>query len=152
MNIEILSDCAGIAGLLLSIALAIREFLRARMCFDFLVLDYVVVRNVTQFFVSIANKSKTPLVITEILFHDVSCELEPKKIRGEPGQWNAVTTPRFPLSVPGQDAKFMYLEFVGCSDNQLTADIFVTFQIQTISRQVSRTVLLQGTSHYLHSR
>ena len=151
--IDFLTDLAGIAGLCLSIFLAVSDFLRNRLNFEFSVLDYRDIKafGVTQFFVSISNKSKTPLVITEFVYHGTTCELEPKKIRGEPNSWNGVTTPRFPLCIPSYSAQFVYLEFVGCEDMSLAADTWMTLQIQTISRLESRTVLLPSTSHYLHN-
>lgn len=150
LNADLLSKLAGVAGLCLSLFLAVSEHFKNRQNFELSVLDYTEVRYVTQFFVSIVNKSKTPLVITEISFHGTPCELEPKKIRGEPGDWNSVTTPRFPLHIPANSAQFFYLEFLYCAHTPLIADTWVTFQIHTISQQAIKTVLLPCTAYYLH--
>ena len=150
--IDLLSKLAGVAGLCLSLFLAISGFLKNRTVFEFSVLDYTQVRYVSQFFVSIVNKSYAPLVITEVVFHGTVCELEPKMIRNDPDAWNGVTTPRFPLCIPPRSAQCVYLEFVGCEHSPLAADTWVTFQIQAISHRELRSVLLPGTGHYLHIR
>ncbi len=150
--IDILSKLAGVAGLLLSLFLAISGFIKNRTIFELSVLDYTRIGTISQFFVSIVNKSNAPLVITEIVFHGTVCELEPKKIRNDPDAWNGVTTPRFPLCIPARSAQFAYLEFVECEHSPLAADTWVTFQIQTISRRELRSVLLPGMGHYLHIR
>lgn len=151
-TIDLLSKLAGVVGLCLSLFLAISGFFKTRTVFDLSVLDYTRVRTISQFFISIVNKSSAPLVITEIVFHGTVCELEPKRIRNDPEAWSGVTTPRFPLCVPARSAQFVYLEFVGCEHSPLVADTWVTFQVQTISRRESRSVLLPGMGHYLHIR
>ena len=151
-TIDLLSTLAGVAGFCLSLFLAISNLLKNRIIFELSVLDYTQVNAISQFFVSIVNKSYSPLVITEIEFCGIICELEPKKIRNNPEDWNGVTTPRFPLCIPARSAQLVYLEFVGCKHSPLVADTWVTFQIQTISRRESRSVLLPGTGHYLHIR
>ena len=155
INFDLLSNLAGVAGLCLSLFLAVSEFLKDRQKFEFSVLDYTdvrYVRDVTQFFVSIVNKSSAPLVITEVAFHGTICELEPKEVRSGSPARAAGTTPRFPLCVPARSAQFVYLEFVDCEHSPLVADTWVTFQIQTIDQRELRTVLLGSTSHYLHKR
>lgn len=150
---DFLSKLVGAAGFGLSLFLAISGFLKNRQSFDVSVIDYRDFGKATTFFLSIVNKSQSPLVITEVTYLGTVCELEPKRIRNDPQAWNGVTTPRFPICIPARSAQCVYLEFVGRLDPQhipLTADIWVTLQIQTISHKELRTLLLGPPGHYLH--
>ena len=150
MNFENLVDLAGILGFILSLWLAIYGWLRRREKFQIHVVDYADFGGSTRFFWIIQNDSSCPLVIREVYFDGVVCELCPKKIRGEPGAWNGVTTPSFPIRVPPHDAEAVYLEFVGCEHSPLAAGTLVSFQIQTTSQSGLKTVLLGNKSHYLN--
>lgn len=152
MHFDVLADIAGCLGLLLSVFTLFIGAVKNRESFDLNVIDYSTPLYTAQFLVSIVNRSKRPLVITEITFSGISCELEPKRIRGEPTAWNGATTCRFPLCVNPGSADFVYIEFVASERMSLIADTWVTFQIQTTHQQVLKTVLLGSTSHYLHRR
>ena len=152
MIIDLLVDLAGIAGFILSVILAFFSFIRSRECYRISVIDFADFGPSTRFLISFSNRSASPLVITEICFCGTICELEPKKIRGEPGAWNGVTTPAFPICVPAHEAAFAYIEFVNCPNDPLAPDMQVTFQIQTTARRGLKTVLLPSRSHYLNRR
>lgn len=143
-------DIAGVAGFVLALWLAFYGWASKRERYTISVLDYADFGPSTRFFLSIQNNSDRPLVIREVSFHGVVCELLPKKIRGEPESWNGVTTHRFPIRVRPHDAEAVFLEFVGCAHSPLIADTWVTFQIQTTSQSGLQTALLGSKSHYLN--
>ena len=144
-------DIAGVAGFILALWLAIYGWSVKRECYTVSVLDYADFGPSTRFFLAIQNNSDRPLVIREVRFHGVVCELLPKKIRGEPGTWNGETTHRFPIRVRPHDAEAVFLEFVNCEHSPLTADTWVSFQILTTSQSGSKSVLLGSKSHYLNN-
>ncbi len=59
-TIDLLSTLAGVAGLCLSLFLAISGWLKNRTTFDLSVLDYTRVRTTSQFFVSISRCAFRP--------------------------------------------------------------------------------------------
>lgn len=152
MNFSVLADIAGCVGCALSLFLALSKWVNSRENFTISVIDYADFGGSTRFLLSIENKSHAPLTICKISFCGTDCELEPKKIRGDPNAWNGATTARFPLRVQPHDAAFVYTEFVGCEHSRLIADMFVTFQIQSIDHSVSKTVLLGNTAYYLNKK
>lgn len=150
MNFGNFVDLAGILGFILSLWLAIYGWLRRREKFQIHVVDYADFGGSTRFFWIIQNDSSRPLVVREVRFHGVVCELCPKAIRGDPGKWNGASTHPFPIRVRPHDAEAVYLEFVGCEHSPLVADTWVSFQIQTTSQSGLKTVLLCSKSHYLN--
>lgn len=152
MSVDFLVDIAGIAGFVLSVILAVWGFIQSRENYQITVIDYADFGPSTRFLISITNLSANPLIITQFRFCGTTCELEPKKIRGEPETWNGVTTPQFPICVPARGAAFAYIEFVDCPSAPLVPDMLVTFQIQTTARLGLKTVLLPNKSHYLNRR
>lgn len=148
--LESLSNFAGVIGCFLSVFILLRDRYRSRIRFSLDVIDYDVYAHSTRFYVSISNLSHSPLVITRIHFDGILCELDPKKIRKPPDPLPLLTTPQFPLAIEALGARLFYIEFLNHSPRQLTHGTPVTFQIHTISRQVSKTVLLGNTSHYLN--
>ena len=143
-------DIAGVLGFALSLWLACLGWLQKRERFEIQVLDYADFGDSTRFYLSIQNNSAQPLIIQNIKYHETSCELLPKKIRGEPGTWSAVMTRRFPIRVRPHDAEAVFLEFLVYGQNPLIADTWVSFQIQTTSRSGVKTALLGSKSHYLN--
>ena len=148
-DLQILVDIAGVAGFLLSFWLACCGWLLGRERYRFDVLDYADFGGTSRFFVTIQNDSSRPLVVREIRYLGTTCELLPKKIRGEPGSWNGETTRRFPIRVLPHDVEAVFLEFLVRGHSPLAPDTWVSFQIQTTSRLGSKTVLLCSKSHYL---
>ena len=149
--VDLLSKLAGVAGFCLSLFLAVSGFLKNRTSFEISVLDYrSFPGNTVTFYLSIVNKSYTPLVITEVVFQETVCELVPRMVLNEPGDWNMAATPRFPLGIPARSAEFVFLEFRRCGQTPPAADTWVTFQIQTISRRELKTVLLGPPARHLH--
>lgn len=148
--LSILSDAAGVLALLLSAFILIRDYLRERLRFSLDIVDYDVYRHSARFYISFSNLSHRPLIITGITYHEMLCELDPKRIRKPPEPLPLQHTPQFPLAIEAQGAGLYYVEFLGFSQKQLSRGTPVTFQIQTISRTVSKTVLLGEKSHYLH--
>lgn len=150
MLYEVLADIAGVAGFALSLWIVLFGWFQRREAFKVTVLDYSDLPSSVRFFLLIRNESNSPLVITEIKYLGTTCELEPKKIRGEPGSWNAVSSARFPVRVRPHDAELLYIEVVGCEYIPLAPDTWVSFQIQTISRSAQKTALLGNKSRYLN--
>lgn len=143
-------DFAGVAGFVLALWLAFYGWTRKREHYAISVLDYADFGLSTRFLLSIQNNSEAPLVISEVKYLGTVCELEPKKIRGDPEAWNGATTPRFPVRVRPHDVELVYLEFLVHGQTPLAADTWVTFQIQTTFRPGLQTVLLGSRSHYLN--
>lgn len=152
MDFNLLANIAGCLGFLLSVFTLIQNAIKRRECFKLDVLDYADFGPSTRFLVTIQNNSSSVLVIREFRYLGVVCELEPKKIRGDPALWNGSSTPRFPVRVRPHDAESVYLEFVDCEHSPLTADTWVTFQILTTSQSGLQTVLLGSKSHYLNKK
>ena len=149
--LDIVVDVVGVAGFVLSLALAISTAFQRRESYCVHVLDYADFGRSTRFFLSIENYSSRPLVICKTVFCGTDCELLPKRIRGEPGTWNGETTRRFPIQVRPHDAEAVFLEFVDCEHSPLIADTWVTFQIRTTAGTGSKTALLGSKSHYLNN-
>ena len=144
-------DIAGVSGFILALWLAFYGWVSKRERYAVSVLDYADFGQSTRFFLVIQNNSDRPLVIREVTFQGTVCELLPKKIRGDPESWNGETTHRFPIRVRPHDAEAVFLEFVGCEHSPLTADTWVTFQIQTTAQAGLKTVLLGSRSRYLNN-
>lgn len=148
--LSVLSDVAGILGLALSVYSLVRDYLRSRPRFTIDVIDYANRGRTAQFYFRIANRSNRPLIITGILYRETLCELDPKRIRVQRPPLPTHCTPQFPLAIEAQEAGLYYIEFVNPPQKQLSRGIPVTFQIQTISQTVLKTVPLGEQSHYLH--
>ena len=119
------------------------------------IIDYeVCTKRVTQFLVCFSNKSDSPLSIISVSYDGTICELEPKKIKGFPTDWNFQSSPRFPLCVPARGCQYAYLEFVSRSPKQkpLSPHTAVNFEIRSTRKLVQKTVSLPEKSHYLHTR
>lgn len=149
---SISADISGILALLLSISIIIANYIKSRTIFDLTIVDYADFGGTTRFLLLVKNKSSNPLTISKIIFDETVCELEPKKIRGIPGTWNGVTTPRFPVRIPPRDADLFYVEFLTVPSTCLECGMHLNFQIQTIDLQVSKTVLLGNRSYYLNKK
>lgn len=150
--VEILSNIAGCLGFVLSLCLVFNEWFNRRTKFDISVLDYNNHAQSVRFLLSVKNKSNAPLVISSISAFETICELEPKRIRNEPGSWNAAVSARFPVRVHSRDIENFYIEILTGSNIPLDSGTRVTFQIQTIGRMVRKTVLLGNRAHYLNKR
>lgn len=147
-----IADIIGILGFLISIFTLIINHFQRKTKFKIFVADYVNRGSVIQFLLCISNLSSEPLTIVSIKFNEITCELEPKKIRGNPEDWNSVTTPRFPVCIAAHSSCYVYLEFLGCEHISLNPGTVVNFQIYTTLRQVQKNITLDNTSHYLHKK
>lgn len=152
MDVGFWADLAGVLGLALSLFIAISGAIKARENYIVRVIDYADFGGTTRFLISISNNSRTPLVITEISYQGTICELEPKKVRGNPEAWNGATTPRFPLCIPAGGAQFAYIEFLLAQHIPLSPGTTVTFQIRSTLLLEQKIVVLGRTSHYLHRK
>lgn len=148
--LDIFVDVAGIAGFCISIFLLFLDWFRKKETYQLSVLDYADFGGTTRFFIIIQNNSTRPLIIKEITYCEVACELLPKRIRGNPESWNGAATHRFPIRVLPHDAEAVFLEFLVVAQNPLTPGTTVNFQIQTISQTEERSLLLGNKSHYLN--
>lgn len=150
MDFQFWTNLAAVLGFVLSVVNALFALLSSRERFELCVLDYADFGPSTRFMVCVSNLSSKPLTITAVTYGKVLCELEPKMIRNNPGDWNFASTPRFPLCIPAHSSCIVYLEFVALRHRSLSAGMQVSFQIRTTSRSVWKTVLLGNRAHYLN--
>lgn len=148
---EIVSIVISILSLGLSIAIAIRTYLKERESYSADVIDYRSFQTESQFLFCFSNTSSCPLTIIGIKYDGIICLLEPKAIetrRGVP-VW---MTAEFPLCIPAHGAQYTYVLFPGAGvpHKQLTPGTVVNFQIQTTQSLSQRTVILSHTWYYLH--
>lgn len=146
-----LADLSGIAGFLLSLFILFRDCRRNRLSFSVDVIDYADFGGSTRFYLLITNHSHRPLTITKIVYDGILCELDPKKIRNRPDDWNFQHSAQFPVCIAALDARMVYLEFVAPPHTQLSPGRAVSFRIQTISRSVSKTLTLSNRLCYLNT-
>lgn len=148
---EIVSIVISILSLGLSIAIAIRTYLKERESYSADVIDYRSFQTESQFLFCFSNTSSCPLTIIGIKYDRIICLLEPKAIetrRGVPVRMTA----EFPLCIPAHGAQYTYVLFPGAGvpHKQLTPGTVVNFQIQTTQSLSQRTVILSHTGYYLH--
>lgn len=148
---EIVSIVISILSLGLSIAIAIRTYLKERESYSADVIDYRSFQTESQFLFCFSNTSSCPLTIIGIKYDGIVCLLEPKAIetrRGVPVRMTA----EFPLCIPAHGAQYTYVLFPGAGvpHKQLTPGTVVNFQIQTTQSLSQRTVILSHTGYYLH--
>ena len=144
-----------VAGFIMSLITTVRNAFNARESYSIEVIDYAFrdSHNV-QFLICITNRSDSALSIIDIKVFETICELYPKKIYGEPENWNFRHTANFPLCIPAHGCQHAYLEFL---DGSFQADRLgpgktVRFEIRSTRRQVRKNVTLGNESHYLHTR
>lgn len=147
---SILSSIAGCLGFLLSLYLAFRAWMSSRIKFDLAVLDYNNRSESVRFFLMVKNNSSSPLVISSIASFGTTCELEPKKIHGDPTAWNGVVSARFPVRVRARDIEMFYIELLTRRSIPLLPGTRVSFQIETNARTARKTVLLGNKARYLN--
>lgn len=150
--LDFVVGAAGVAGFFLSLWLAVSQWWTAREAFRLSVIDYAVHGEVTLFLIVVENLSRSPLVVLSLTYLGTICEIEPKRVRGRPPEWNSAVSARFPIHIPPRDAGLFYIEFVGCPCSPLDVGTPVTLQIQTIRRTVPRTLILEHKAHYLNKR
>lgn len=148
---EIVSIVISILSLGLSIAIAIRTYLKERESYSADIIDYRSFQTESQFLFCFSNTSSCPLTIIGIKYDGIICLLEPKAIetrRGIPVRMTA----EFPLCIPAHGAQYTYVLFPGAGvpHKQLTPGTVVNFQIQTTQSLSQRTVILSHTGYYLH--
>lgn len=148
---EIVSIVISILSLGLSIAIAIRTYLKERESYSADVIDYRSFQTESQFLFCFSNTSSCPLTIIGIKYDGIICLLEPKAIetrRGVPVRMTA----EFPLCIPAHGAQYTYVLFPGAGvpHKQLTPGTVVNFQIQTTQSLSQRTVILSHTGYYLY--
>lgn len=148
---EIVSIVISILSLGLSIAIAIRTYLKERESYSADVIDYRSFQTESQFLFCFSNTSSCPLTIIGIKYDGIICLLEPKAIetrRGVPVRMTA----EFPLCIPAHGAQYTYVLFPGAGvpHMQLTPGTVVNFQIQTTQSLSQRTIILSHTGYYLH--
>lgn len=142
-----------VLSFLLSLGLAVRTFLKERESYSVSVTDYRIINDdVALFLLCIENKSDTPLVILSLRYDGIPCKLEPTKIYGKPGNFDARISADFPLRIPGHDALYTYLVFHDAQIRQKkpVPGTAVNFQIQTTRHLSHKTMILSHTRYYLH--
>ena len=127
-------------------------YFSSRRRIDMQILDYSSHLNVVQFFMYIQNQSRSPICISCISLQlddkEISCELIPKKIRGN--DTNLICTPSFPLNLSSLMGVQYFFEFVNCPDISLASGKTISFVIYTNRGALKKSVKLGDTSRYLH--
>lgn len=147
---ELIISCI---SLFVSIYVLISTHLKSCEKYEISIVDYSFrFGYVLQLLVVFTNHSDSPLTIKSVFCDGTICELEPKKIRGNPGSFGFVSTPQFPLCIPAHGCQYAYLEFLS---HQYTAPVpgtTLNLEICSTRKSVQKTVLLGGISHYLHTK
>lgn len=127
-------------------------YFSSRRHIDMHILDYSSYLHVVQFFIYIQNQSRSPICISCISLQldgqEISCELIPKKIRGNDP--NLICTPFFPLNLSPLMGVQHFFEFVNCPDISLASGKKISFAIYTNRGVIKKSVTLGNTSRYLH--
>lgn len=149
---EIVSIVISILSLGLSIAIAIRTYLKERESYSADVIDYRSFQTESQFLFCFSNTSSCPLTIIDIRYDGLICLLEPKAIETKLDGTIVRASAQFPLCIPAHGAQYTYVLFPGAGvpHKQLTPGTVVNFQIQTTQSLSQRTVILSHTGYYLH--
>lgn len=152
---EIIALIISVSSFLLSVYTIVSAKIKAVEKYDIDIVDYMVYDNTsTQFLVCVSNKSSEPLSILSISYNGIICELEPKKIKNNPPDWNFQSTPRFPLCIAAHGCQYAYLEFVDRihPHKSLCRETTVNFQIRSTRKTVHKKISLGEPSHYLHTK
>lgn len=131
------------------------SYIRSRENYTVEVIDHSTPRSdVMQLMVCISNASASPLTILSFTMFGTTCELRPKRIRGNPADFGFQGTPQFPICVPAWGAVYAYVEFV---DSDLpVAGLYpgrkVDLTVRSTLRAQTLTITLPATACYLHKR
>lgn len=141
-----------IISLIVSCSVLISNGIKSRERYNISVVDYAFRRSdILQLLIVITNCSDSPLTIKSIFCGESICELEPKKIRGLPGNFGFVSTPQFPLCIPAHGCQYAYLEFLNYRHTPPVPGTSLTLEIHSTLKPARKTVLLGDISHYLHT-
>lgn len=165
MNVELLSKITSVVSsinfeLLFSFAiLSISAFILISNWisniekYEVYVIDYKLINpGIFQMLIGITNRSSSPLIIKSVSCDESICELEPKKIRGNPGGFGFVSTPRFPVCIPSHGCDYFYLEFLNFRNTQISRGTVLSLEICSTRKSERKTVTLGDISRYLHTR
>lgn len=144
-----------VASFIMSVWATGSAFLRSLESYAVEVIDHSTPRSdVMQLMVCIRNASSSPLTVLSFSMFGTTCELRPKKIRGNPEAFGFQGTPQFPICIPARGAVYAYVEFVG-SDLPI-AGLYpgrkVDLSVRSTIREQTLTITLPDTACYLHSR
>lgn len=147
--------CISVISFVVSVLTAASAFIRSRENYAVEVIDHSTPRSdVMQLLVCIRNCSSSPLTILSFAIFGTTCELRPKKIRGNPADFGFQGTPQFPVCVPARGAVYAYLEFVG--GDLPVAGLYpgrrVDLTVRSTIRDRTLSITLPNTACYLHSR
>lgn len=149
---ETLAHICGVAGLLVSVVSVLVPWLLSLERYRVDILDYSDALKGVRFFLCVSNMSSAPLVITSFSFAGTTCELLPKKIRGQVGEFGFQSTPAFPVTIPGHSAAALFVEFLPPATVSLAPGDQVTLQVSTIAHSKELALPLGPRSRYLNSR
>lgn len=149
---EIISVIISVFSLGLSIALAVRTYVKERESYSIDVIDYRAFHTESQFLLCFSNTSSCPLTIIDIKYDGLICLLEPRAIETKRDGTIVRASAQFPLCIPAHGAQYAYVLFpdTGVQHKQLNSGTVVNFQIQTTRSLSQRTVTLSHTGYYLH--
>lgn len=131
----------------------VSNHMKSKESYDISVIDYAKPFNhVFQMLIVITNYSDSPLTISSVYCAGTICELQPKKIRGVPGQFGFCATPQFPLCIPAHGCQYVYLEFLNYPHTAPTPGTTLSLKIYSTRKMELKNVLLGDISHYLHTK
>lgn len=144
-----------VVSFILSVWTAVSAFIRSRECYTVEVIDHSTPRSdVMQLMLCISNCSSSPLTILSFSMFGTTCELRPKKIRGNPADFGFQGTPQFPICVPARGAVYAYVEFV--AGDLPVAGLYpgrrVDLTVRSTLRAQTLSITLPDTACYLHRR
>lgn len=150
--VDILQVSIAIISLIISSALACREYRRSKPGFDLKIIDFAKRTTTIQFFVFFQNKSSCPLTISSVCLWDgspfVQCELIPKKILKKTDY--TISTPMFPINLSPYQGLLCYLEFVSPRDIPIVQGKRVDLRVYTSHGMKDLSLILPSPDHYLH--
>ena len=144
-----------VASFLISVWTAAVALIRSRECYTVEIIDHSAPRSdVMQLMLCISNASSRPLTVLSFSMFGTTCELRPKKIRGDPEAFGFQGTPQFPICIPAWGAVYTYVEFVG--GDFPVAGLYpgqkVVLTVRSTLRARSLSITLPDTACYLHKR
>ena len=149
---EYISVIISVLSLGLSIALAIRTYIKELESYSADIIDYRSFQTESQFLFCFSNNSSHSLTIVDIKYDGIICLLEPKAIETRRDGTVVRAAAQFPLCIPAHGAQYAYVLFpgAGVQHKQLNPGTAVNFQIQTTRSLSQKSVTLSHTGYYLH--
>lgn len=142
-------------SLIVSIATIVWQLLRERKKIEVICIDHMQNQNISQFFLTIKNKSRLSVAIAEIGI-EVDERIYPCILTAQPvliflGGKDSPTTASFPIHLQSLGATTVFLRFLNLPKGLVAEGNTVRLQLQTTRGAIRKELALGTTSHYLHS-